>query len=135
MGLFRRKEKEYTLGQILNLMQKDTEGKYHDYIPVPTRPGSKNTTYWFRKEERDEKDGQQVRVTNPILETNQKSSSVFEQRRDRFMSEVNGNGEYRKLSHDIHESSSSRKGRVVPSYNNWESAKKYNQGNQYGQYR
>ena len=60
MGLFRRKEKEYTLGQILNLMQKDTEGKYHDYIPVPTRPGSKNTTYWFRKEERDEKDGQQV---------------------------------------------------------------------------
>ena len=135
MGLFRRKEKEYTLGQILNLMQKDTEGKYHDYIPVPTRPGSKNTTYWFRKEERDEKDGQKVRVTNPILETNQKSSSVFEQRRDRFMSEVNGNGEYRKLSHDIHESSSSRKGRVVPSYNNWQSAKKYNQGNQYGQYR
>ena len=135
MGLFRRKEKEYTLGQILNLMQKDTEGKYHDHIPVPTRPRSKNTTYWFRKEERDEKDGQQVRVTNPILETNQESSSVFEQRRDRFMSEVNGNGEYRKLSHDIHESSSSRKGRVVPSYNNWQSAKKYNQGNQYGQYR
>ena len=138
MGLFRRREKEYTLGQILNLMQKDTEGKYQDYIPVPTRPGSKNTTYWFRKEEREERDekgGQQVKVTNPILNTEQESSSVFVQRRDSFMSEVSGNGEYRKLSHDIHESSSSRKGRVVPSYNNWQGAKKYNQGNQYGQYR
>ena len=50
MGLFRRREKEYTLGQILNLMQKDTEGKYQDYIPVPTRPGSKNTTYWFQRQ-------------------------------------------------------------------------------------
>ena len=117
MGLFRRREKEYTLGQILNLMQKDTEGKYQDYIPVPTRPGSKNTTYWFRKEEREEKGGQQVKVTNPILNTEQESSSAFEQRRDKFMSEVNGNGEYGNIPYDISRSHSTRPGRVVPSYN------------------
>ena len=132
MGLFRRKEKEYTLGQILNLMQQDTEGKYHDYIPVPTRPGSKNTTYSFRKEEREEKSREQMGVTNPILETKQKSSSAFEQKRDRFMSEVNGDGEYRNIPYDISRSHSTKPGRVVR-YNDYQSARKYQK--RYGQSR
>ena len=132
MGLFRRKEKEYTLGQILNLMQQDTEGKYHDYIPVPTRPGSKNTTYWFRKEEREEKSREQMGVTNPILETRQKSSSAFEQKRDRFMSEVNGDGEYRNIPYDISRSHSTKPGRVVK-YNDYQSARSYQK--KYGQSR
>ena len=132
MGLFRRKEKEYTLGQILNLMQQDTEGKYHDYIPVPTRPGSKNTTYWFRKEEREEKSREQMGVTNPILETRQNSSSAFEQKRDRFMSEVNGDGEYRNIPYDISRSHSTKPGRVVK-YNDYQSARSYQK--KYGQSR
>ena len=132
MGLFRRKEKEYTLGQILNLMQQDTEGKYHDYIPVPTRPGSKNTTYWFRKEEREQKGREQMGVANPILETKQKSSSAFEQKRDRFMSEVKGNGEYRNIPYDISRSHSTKPGRVVR-YNDYQSARKYQE--KYGQSR
>ena len=132
MGLFRRKEKEYTLGQILNLMQQETEGKYHDYIPVPTRPGSKNTTYWFRKEEREEKGREQMGVANPILETKQKSSSAFEQKRDRFMSEVKGNGEYRNIPYDISRSHSTKPGRVVR-YNDYQSARKYQE--KYGQSR
>lgn len=132
MGLFRRKEKEYTLRQILNLMQQDTEGKYHDYIPVPTRPGSPNTTYWLREEDRDEKARKQVGVTSSILETKQKSSSAFEQRRDNFMSEVNGNGEYRNIPYDIGRSHSTKPGRVVR-YNDYQSARKYQK--KYGQSR
>ena len=132
MGLFRRKEKEYTLRQILNLMQQDTEGKYHDYIPVPTRPGSPNTTYWLREEKREEKAGQQVGITSSILETKQKSSSVFEQKRDRFMSEVNGDGEYRNIPYDISRSYSTKPGRVVK-YNDYQSARNYQK--KYGQSR
>ena len=132
MGLFRRKEKEYTLRQILNLMQQDTEGKYHDYIPVPTRPGSLSTTYWLREEDRDEKARKQVGVTSSILETKQKSSSAFEQRRDNFMSEVNGNGEYRNIPYDIGRSHSTKPGRVVR-YNDYQSARKYQE--KYGQSR
>ena len=128
MGLFRRKEKEYTLRQILNLMQQDPEGKYHDYIPVPTRPGSPNTTYWLR----EEKGRQQIEVKNPILETKQKSSSVFEQKRDRFMSEVNGDVEYRNIPYDISRSHSTKPGRVVK-YNDYQSARKYQK--KYGQSR
>ena len=133
MGLFKhwRKEKEYTLAEAMKLLQRK---EYFNHIPVPTRPGSLNTTYWLREEETKQIEGQEVGVTNTILRT-KKEESLFEQKRDRFMNEVNGNGEYRKLSHDIHESSSSKKGRVVPTYNNWQGAKKYNQGNRYGQYR
>lgn len=133
MGLFRhwRKEKEYTLAEAMELLKKK---EYFNYIPVPTRPGSLNTTYWLREEKTEESDKQSIGVTNPILKT-EKEFSAFEQKRDRFMSEVNGNGEYRRLYHDIHESSSSKRGRVIPAYNNWQGAKKYNQGNRYGQYR
>ena len=120
MGLFNRKEKAYSLAEAMRKLQ-DEEFKNH--IAVPTNPDDiLHTKYWLRLDEN-------------LLKEVPYASSVFVQRRDSFMSEVSGNGEYRKLSHDIHESSSSRKGRVVPSYNNWQGAKKYNQGNQYGQYR
>lgn len=132
MGLFRRREKEYTLGQILNLMQKDAAGKYRDYIPVPTRPGSRNTTYWFRKEEREEPSREKMGVTNPILETEQKSSSAFEQKRDRFMGEMNGDGKYRNIPYDISRSHSTKPGRVV-NYNDYQSARNYQK--KYGQSR
>ena len=132
MGLFRRKEKEYTLRQILNLMQQDTEGKYHDYIPVPTRPGNLKTTYWLREEDREEKARQQVGITSSILETKQESSSAFEQRRDKFMSEVNGDGEYRNIPYDISRSHSTKPGRVVK-YNDYQSARNYQK--KYGQSR
>ena len=134
MGLFKhwRKEKEYTLSQVLNLMQQGND-KYADYIPVPTRPGSLNTTYWLRKEERKEKGEQPIGVTNPILETKQKSSSVFEQKRDRFMNEVNGDGKYKNIPYNISKSHSTKPGRVVPSYNNYQSAKNYQK--KYGQSR
>ena len=134
MGLFKhwRKEKEYTLAEAMEMLKKK---EYFNYIPVPTRPGNLNTTYWLREEDREEKARQQVGITSSILETKQESSSAFEQRRDKFMSEVNGNGEYGNIPYDISRSHSTRPGRVVPSYNNWQGAKKYNQGNQYGQYR
>lgn len=136
MGLFKhwRKEKEYTLAEALEELKKKEN---FNRIPVPTRPGSLNTTYWLREEKREEDHRQLTGVTNSILRTEQESPSAFEQRRDRFMSEVKGNGQYRKLSHDIHESSSSKRGRVVPSpsYNDWKSTKNYNPRNQWGQYR
>ena len=95
MGLFKhwRKEKEYTLAEAMKLLQKK---EYFNHIPVPTRPGSLNTTYWLREEETKQIEGQEVGVTNTILRT-KKEESLFEQKRDRFMNEVNGNGEYRKL--------------------------------------
>lgn len=129
MGLFRRKEKEYTLAEAMEMLKKK---EYFNYIPVPTRPGSLNTTYWLREEDRDEKARKQVGVTSSILETKQKSSSAFEQRRDNFMSEVNGNGEYRNIPYDIGRSHSTKPGRVVR-YNDYQSARKYQK--KYGQSR
>ena len=129
MGLFKhwRKEKEYTFAEVMELLKKD---EYIDYIPVPTYSGTK---YWLRKEERKEKSRQQIGVTNPILKTEQESSSVFEQRRDSFMSEVNGDGEYKNIPYDISRSHSTKPGRVIPSYNNYQSAKNYQK--KYGQSR
>ena len=131
MGLFKhwRKEKEYTLAEAMEMLKKK---EYFNYIPVPTRPGSLNTTYWLREEDRDEKARKQVGVTSSILETKQKSSSAFEQRRDNFMSEVNGNGEYRNIPYDISRSHSTKPGRVVR-YNDYQSARKYQK--KYGQSR
>ncbi len=128
MGLFRRKEKQYTLSEAMKILAK--EG-YESYMPVPVNPGDSNTKYWIKEEETVK---QQMGVTNAILKT-KGEAPTFTQKRNRFMNEVNGDGAYRKLSHDIHESNSSKQGRVVSSYNNWQSAKKYNQGNRYGQYR
>ena len=85
-----------------------------------------------REEDRDEKARKQVGVTSSILETKQKSSSAFEQRRDNFMSEVNGNGEYRNIPYDIGRSHSTKPGRVVR-YNDYQSARKYQK--KYGQSR
>ena len=127
MGLFRKREKEYTIGQILNLMQHDKEGKYKNYNAIQTRPGS--STYWWREEKREE-GRQQIGVTNPILETKQKS--VFGQKRDKFMSEVNGDGEYRNIPYDISRSHSTKPGRVVR-YNDYQSARNYQK--KYGQSR
>ena len=126
MGLFKRwrKEKEYTLAEAMEMLKKK---EYFNHIPVPTRPGSLNTTYWLREEESI----QQVGVTNPILETKQKSS-VFEQKRDRFMSEVKGNGEYRNIPYDISRSYSTKPGRVVR-YNDYQSSRSYQK--KYGQSR
>ena len=131
MGLFKhwRKEKEYTLAEAKEMLKKK---EYFNYIPVPTRPGSLSTTYWLREEDRDEKARKQVGVTSSILETKQKSSSAFEQRRDNFMSEVNGNGEYRNIPYDIGRSHSTKPGRVVR-YNDYQSARKYQK--KYGQSR
>ena len=129
MGLFKRwrKEKEYTFAEVIELLKKD---EYIDYIPVLTYSGTK---YCLRKEERKEKSRQQIGVTNPILKTEQKSSSVFEQKRDSFMSEVNGDGEYKNIPYDISRSHSTKPGRVIPSYNNYQSAKNYQK--KYGQSR
>ena len=105
MGLFRRKEKEYTLAEAMKMLKKK---EYFNYIPVPTRPGNLKTTYWLREEDREEKARQQVGITSSILETKQESSSAFEQKRDRFMSEVNGDGEYRNIPYDISRSHSTK---------------------------
>ena len=51
------------------------------------------------------------------------------------MNEVTGNGKYVGTTRVIGESYESKKGRVIPSYNNWQGTRKYSQGNIYGQYR
>lgn len=108
MGLFRRwrSKKEYTLAEAIELLKRE---EYSDYMPVPTSSG----TYWLMKQEREE-GRQPTGVTK-------KSSSVFDQRRDKFMSEVKGNGEYENISYEISGSHSERPGRVVPSYNRGQS--------------
>ena len=52
-----------------------------------------------------------------------------------MMKEIGVDEECKKRTENVSRSHSTRPGRVVPSYNNWQGAKKYNQGNQYGQYR
>lgn len=49
------------------------------------------------------------------------------------MSEVNGDGEYKNIPYDISRSHSTKPGRVIPSYNNYQSAKNYQK--KYGQSR
>ena len=118
MGLFRRwrSKKEYTLAEAIKLLQRE---EYSDYMPVPTSSG----TYWLMKQEREEKSRQQqIGVTNPILKTGEvSSSSDFKQKRDRFMTEVSGDGEYENIPHEISMSHSSRPGRVIPSYSRGQS--------------
>jgi len=111
MGLFRRwrSKKEYTLAEAIELLKRE---EYSDYMPVPTSSG----TYWLRKQEREE-GRQPTGVTDSISRTEENSSSVFDQRRNKFMSEVNGDGEYENISYDISGTHSERPGRVVPSYN------------------
>lgn len=110
MGFFGKREKEYKFSEIVKLLQTD---RYKDgYIVVPT---SSEKYCW--------------------VQSNQDSSFGFKDRRENFMNEVTGNGKYVGTTRVIGESYESKKGRVIPSYNNWQGTRKYSQGNIYGQYR
>lgn len=112
MGFFSKREKEYKFSEIVKLLQTD---RYKDgYIVVPTS----SEKYCLMREDRVQ--------SNPDL------SSGFKGRRENFMNEVTGNGKYVGT---IGESYGLKKGRVIPSYNNWQGTRKYSQGNIYGQYR
>ena len=126
MGFFRKKEKQYTLREAMEMLQKE---EYAFHMPVPTHPGNPNTKYWLREENTVRKE---LIKTNPILAT-RREASPFERKRKEFMNEVSDNGNFKTLSHDIHESSSTKPGRVVPTYNNYQSAKNYQK--KYGQSR
>ena len=108
MGFFGKREKEYKFSEIVKLLQTD---RYKDgYIVVPTS----SEKYCLMREDRVQ------------------SNQDFKDRRENFMNEVTGNGKYVGT---IGESYGLKKGRVIPSYNNWQGTRKYSQGNIYGQYR
>ncbi len=125
MGLFKRKNKEYTLGEALKIIAK--EGN-ESLIPVAIHPGNPRTNYWIREEEYGKK---QKSTTNSILKT-QAITTEFDKKRENFISEVSGNGEYQNMPHDIHTSNSTKPGRVTR-YNDYQSARNYQK--KYGQYR
>ena len=117
MGFFGKREKEYKFSEIVKLLQTD---RYKDgYIVVPTSSGK----YCLMREDKNNE------------QLNQDSSLGFKYRRENFMNEVTGNGKYVGTTRVIGESYESKKGRVIPSYNNWQGTRKYSQGNIYGQYR
>ena len=123
MALFKRKEKAYSLAEAMKKLQDE---EFRNHIAVPTNPEDiLHTKYWLRLDENLLK---QV----PYVET------PFQEKRRKMMEEIAVDEDCRKRTEDVSRSHSTRPGRVVPSapsYNNWQSAKKYNQGNQYGQYR
>lgn len=120
MGLFKRKEKVYSLAEAMKKLQ-DEEFKNH--IAVPTHPDDiLHTKYWLRL---DESLLKQV----PNVET------PFREKRRKMMEEIGVDEECKKRTENVSRSHSIKPSRVVPSYYNWQSAKKYNQGNRYGQYR
>lgn len=120
MGLFKRNEKVYSLAEAMKKLQ-DEEFKNH--IAVPTHPDDiLHTKYWLRPDENLLK---QV----PNVET------TFQEKRRKMMEEIDVDEECRKRTENVGRSHSTKSGRVVPSYNNWQDAKKYNQRNRYGQYR
>ena len=49
MGLFRRKEREYTLGEAMKLLATE---KYANFMPVEVEPGKPETKYWLRRTKR-----------------------------------------------------------------------------------
>ena len=120
MGLFNRKEKEYSLAEAMRKLQDE---EFKNYIAVPTNPDDiLHTKYWLRLDENLLKEV-------PYVET------PFQEKRRKMMKEIGVDEECKKRTENVSRSHSTRPGRVVPSYNNWQGAKKYNQGNQYGQYR
>ena len=120
MGLFNRKEKAYSLAEAMRKLQDE---EFKNYIAVPTNPDDiLHTKYWLRLDENLLKEV-------PYVET------PFQEKRRKMMKEIGVDEECKKRTEYVSRSHSTRPGRVVPSYNNWQGAKKYNQGNQYGQYR
>ena len=121
MGFFRRREKEYTLGEAMKLLAK--EG-YETYMPVPINPEDEHTKYWIRDE-------REIRRENtPISIGTEPRMISFEAKRSKFMDEMSNHGEYRFIN-GIHVSHSTKPGRVV--YNNYQSARNYQK--KYGQSR
>lgn len=94
MGLFRRKEREYTLGEAMKLLATE---KYANFMPVEVEPGKPETKYWLREEQREKE-------PNAI-------------KRNSFLDELSGNGEYRKLDNGRIVSASNKPGRVVTDNN------------------
>ncbi len=120
MAFFKRREKAYTLSEAMKKLQSE---EFKNYIAVPTNPADiLHTKYWLRL---DEKELKEV----PHVET------PFQEKRRKMMGEIGVDEACKKRTENVSRSYSSKSERVVSSYNNWQGAKKYNQGNQYGQYR
>ena len=131
MGLFRKKEEKiYTLKKAMELLQKPG---YEHYMAVPVN--SSNTGFWVKPESEMQVEFATARAearakTKAKTEEQITGNSTFETKRDKFMGEIDHRqmGPGRNLSpasHDIKYSSSNKPGRVVPSYNNYQSARKY----------
>ena len=129
MGLFRKKEEKiYTLEKAMELLQK--EG-YEGYMAVPV--DSSNTRFWVKPESDMQAEFAMERAkvrAKAEMDRQNTGNSAFETKRDKFMGEIDHRqmGPGRNLSpasHDIKYSSSNKPGRVVASYNNYQSARKY----------
>ena len=117
MGFFRKKEKVHSLAEAMDIIRRNPE---KDLIPVG------NNGYIVV-------DASQSQLQINAEKEARKKNNEFMGRKEVFMKEITGNGEYRKMPHDISESHSSKPGRVVPTYNNYQSAQNYQK--KYGQSR
>ena len=119
MGLFNRKEKAYSLAEAMKKLQNE---EFKNHIAVPTNPDDiLHTKYWLR-------------LDKNLLKEVSYVETPFQEKRRKMMEEIGVDKECKKRTENVSRSHSTRPGRV-PSYNNWQGAKKYNQGNRYGQYR
>ena len=118
MALFKRKEKAYSLAEAMKKLQDE---EFRNHIAVPTNPEDiLHTKYWLRLDENLLK---QV----PYVET------PFQEKRRKMMEEIAVDEDCRKRTEDVSRSHSTKPGRVIPSYNNYQSAKNYQK--KYGQSR
>ena len=113
MGLFRRKEKQYTLGEAMKIIAKPGN---ESLTPVAIHPGNPNTNYWIREEEQVLR---QMHIKNPTLRT-----KTISEKKNEFLSEINGNGQFRGISANSEN---------IVNYNNYQSARNYQK--KYGQSR
>lgn len=118
MGLFRKKEKEYTLNEAIKMLQ---EEGFENYIAIPTKPEDiLNTKYKLKL---DEKLLKQV----PHVET------PFQENRRKMLEEIGVDEKCKqRMNHIIKSDKIIQTGKE---FNNWQGAEKYNHGKQYGQYR
>ncbi len=116
MGLFRKKEKEYTFDQAIKMLK---EEGFENHIAIPTNPEDMlHTKYWLRLDEK-------VLKETPYVET------PFQEKRRKMMEEIGVDEECKKRTEDISRSHSSKPGKVIR-YNDYQSARNYQK--KYGEY-
>lgn len=109
MGMFnfkkgKKQPKVYTLAEAMELVAKNSKLE-----PVPLTDDVIRGPYTVVEAE-------ERREELETLKAEVRKNSNFKERKDEFMKEIHGNGEYEKIPYDIGMSHSDRPGRVIRDY-------------------